>query len=372
VSISRIYLDHNSGTYLDEQLVEEYEKAIRDFWANPSSPHAEGQKARSVLARSRGAIADFFGVASEQIIFFSSATEALNTVIRRIALPKTCLGKIITTKVEHPAVIACCQALEREGHEVCYLHVDKNGAPDPLLLVEAVDEKTTGIVLMSVNNETGAIGDIEKYAQIAAEKEIPLIVDGVAQLGKIPFKMHRGIAAACFSSYKIHGPSGVAFAILDKKRRFDPLIAGGSQEFGLRAGTENVAAIYGCSLAVEKILCEMESSCARMQSLRDYFEERLLAHGGIHINGEGSRVCNTSNLAFDGRDGATLLIELDRKGVAASRGSACSSGALEPSRVLLAMGYSEERVQSSLRFSLSKFTTREEIERAVEIVVSSC
>jgi len=370
LNTSRIYLDHNSATFLDESIFVEYTKALQVAWANPSSLHTEGQKARSLLASARGRIADCFNVDADQVIFFSSATEGLNTLIRKLLVPETGYGHLITTEVEHLAVRACCQALEREGHEVSYLPVDGRGALDPDQLSGAISERTSGIVLLSVNNETGVIGDLERYAAIALERGIPLVVDSVAQLGKVPYKKYEGISASCFSSYKIHGPPGVAFALLHTKKRFEPLIVGGGQEFGLRSGTENVAAIYGCSLAVEKIISEMEDSCVRMGELRDYLEERLFAQGNILINGEGPRVCNTSNLAFNGIDGETLLIQLDRKGIAASRGSACSSGAMEPSKILLAMGYSRKRAQSSLRFSLSKWTTREEIERAVEAILS--
>jgi len=343
-------------------------RALQEVWGNPSSLHAEGQKARALLSESRAHIANAFAVEPNQVVFFSSATEALNTLIRKMLVPKASRGHVLTTRIEHPAVSSCCQALEQEGHEVTCLPVDRQGFLHPETLSEAISEKTTGIVLLSVNNETGVIGDLEKYALIAKERKVPLVVDAVCQLGKVPYKGYEGISAACFSSYKIHGPPGVAFAILEKKGRFEPLIVGGKQEFGLRAGTENVAAIYGCSLALEQILSEMEASCIKMKELRDYFEEKLLAQDGVHINGEGPRVCNTSNLAFDGVDGETFLMQLDQKGVAASRGSACSSGATEPSPVLLAMGYPEKRARGSIRFSLSKWTTQEEIKRAVEIV----
>ncbi len=229
-------------------------RALQEMWGNPSSLHAEGQKARSLLAESRSRIADLFGVKTDQVIFFSSATEALNTLIQKILIPKNSRGHLLTTRIEHPAVSSCCSALEKEGHEVKYLPVDSRGGLSSETLSHEISEKTTGIVLLSVNNETGVIGDLEKYASIAKERGISLVIDAVCQLGKVPYKNYEGITAACFSSYKVHGPPGVAFAILQNKRRFEPLIVGGKQEFGLRAGTENVAAIYGSSLAVERIL----------------------------------------------------------------------------------------------------------------------
>jgi len=355
--MERIYLDHNSGTFLDERVRSEYEKSLGEYWANPSSVHHEGQKARSMLAHARSRIAECFFVHHSQIVFFSTATEGLNTLIRGL------LGdRILTSHVEHPAVWRACQ----RAHPL-YLAVDKRGYPAVSDVEAALQQGATGMALMSVNNETGVIAPYEEYAELAVKYHVPFVVDGVAHLGKIPFIFAEGITAACFSSYKIHGPSGVAFAVINKKTRFNPLIIGGGQEFGLRSGTENVPAIIACARSVELILSEMQPS--KIGALRDHFESRLMYElQGIERNGTGGRAPNTSNLAFANVRGEDLLIQLDRHGLAASHGSACSAGAMEPSRILLAMGYSHERVASSLRFSLSKFTTKEEIDQAVDMI----
>jgi len=354
--MERIYLDHNSGTFLDKRVRSEYIESF-ECWANPSSVHQEGQKSRSMLAHARSRIAECFSVHPSQIVFFSTATEGLNTLIHGL------LGdRILTSHVEHPAVWQACQS----AHPF-YLAVDERGYPAVADVEAALKKGATGMALMSVNNETGVIAPYEEYSALALKYKIPFVVDGVAHLGKIPFIFADGITATCFSSYNIHGPSGVAFAVFNKKTRFSPLITGGGQEFGLRSGTENVPAIIACARAVELIVSEMQPS--KISALRDHFENRLMHElQGIERNGTGDRVPNTTNLAFVNMRGEDLLIQLDRHGLAASHGSACSAGAMEPSRILLAMGYSQERAASSLRFSLSKFTTKEEIDQAVEII----
>lgn len=366
--MKRIYLDYNAGTFLDENVKDAYLYAMKEAWANPGSTHKEGQVARSFLAEARDKIAKSFSVASNQLVFYSGATEALNTLIQGLKLP---LGShFITSSVEHAAVWECCRVLEKEGRSATYLKVGPYGAPQPDDVASAIKESTRAIILMSVNNETGVITDIEKIAEIAKQHKIPLIVDGVAQLGKVPFHMYRGISAAVFSGYKIHGPCGVGFAILQNGFSCAPLLHGGGQESGRRSGSENVAAIYACSIAVEQALKGLEKDSSHMERCRSLFEKKIHEELNlVYINGEGPRVVNTSNLAFSGISGEDLLIQLDLAGVAASHGAACSAGALEPSRVLLEMGYSQERAQSSVRFSFGKMTSEKEVEKAARLVV---
>jgi cysteine desulfurase len=370
--MGRIYLDYNAGTRLDEKAEEAYLHALKLAWANPGSTHREGQAARSFLAEARGRIAKCFSVAPQQVVFYSGATEGLNSLIQGLRLSQG--AHFITSSVEHAAVWECCNHLQKEGSVGTYLKVGPWGAPSPSDVESAINDSTQAICLMSVNNETGVITDIEKIAEIAAARRIPFIVDGVAELGKhhfsLNFSLKRGISAAVFSSYKIHGPCGVGFALLQTGFSCEPLLFGGGQEGGKRPGSENVAAIYACSIAVEEAIRDQEKTSFAMGQCRDLFEKKILNElSDVFINGEGPRVVNTSNLSFSGVSGEDLLIQLDLAGVAASHGAACSAGALEPSRVLLEMGYSQARAKSSVRFSFGKMTTTEETFQAAEHVI---
>lgn len=366
----RLYLDYNAATPIDPRVYDSYMWARKEIWGNPSSPHREGQAAKALLAEARSRIARKFGVSSSQIVFFSSATEALTTLIRGLIACKR-KGRILTSVTEHAAVWQLCQTLSKEGFDVTFLPTGTFGAVRPEALEAALSDQIAGIALMSVNNETGVCTDIKSIAALAAERKIPLLVDGVAQLGKSPFSMEEGISAACFSAYKMYAPCGVGFAVLNRGVTFAPLIEGGGQESGRRGGTENVAAIYACSIALDYVLDEMAITAPRISGLRDLFEQKILSSlPGVYVNGEGPRIGNCSNLAFDGVDGEGLLIQLDLAGVAASHGAACASGSAEASRVILQMGYSLERAQSSLRFSLGTLTTEAEILRATELITT--
>ncbi len=366
----RIYVDYNAATPIDPRVYSEYIRVRHEMWANASSIHREGQAAKAMLADARSRVARVFSVSPQQVVFFSTATEALTTFIHGVLAPKRG-AHVITSVAEHAAVWQCCRMLQQHDEaSVTFLRVGSYGAPTPEDVQEAITERTTGIALISVNNETGVVTDIKGCAAVAAQYGIPLLVDGVAQLGKLPFSMYDGVTAACFSSYKMYAPSGVGFAIMRQDVSLRPLIPGGGQEFGRRGGSENVPAIYACALALELLIAEMADNSARMERLRDLFEE-LVFEGlsGVSVNGEGPRVNNTSNLAFEGVDGEGLLIQMDLAGVAASHGAACSSGALEPSRVLLEMGYSPQRAASSVRFSVGKGTTEEDVRAAANVVI---
>jgi len=366
----RIYLDNNAATVIDPEVLAAYIYAVKECWANPSSTHREGQRAKGVLEEARTKIASAFDLPAQQVVFFSSATEALNTTIKGL-LCSPIGGHIITTGVEHAAVWETCRWLEAQGQEVSFLSVGPYGAPKVEDVERAMQKNTIGLVLMSVNNETGVKTDIEAMASLAESYRIPLIVDAVAQLGKEPCMLYPGIAAACFSSYKVHGPCGVGFALLNYGVSCSPLLHGSGQERGRRSGTENVSAIYACSHAVEICLNELPQIAPRVKKLRDRFERNLLALPGLELNGEGPRVGNTSNIAFSDLSGEELLIQLDLLGVAASHGAACSAGALEPSRVLLEMGYLKSRADGSVRFSLGKYTSEQDVSNAVQLIAQA-
>lgn len=356
-----IYLDNNGTTFLDPKVFEAMEPILKGEMGNPSSIHRYGQKSRASLAKATKEVAAFFGVQTHEVVFTSGATEALNMVIR--SLPKG--AHIITSSLEHPAVM---EPLKFTGCEVSYLDpYPGKGAITLSQIEEALCSSTRAIVVMAANNETGVKTDLEPIAAFAQNKGLVLIVDGVAVLGKEKWPIPKGVSAACFSGHKIHGPTGIGVAIIRRSMKVHPLIFGGPQQHGMRGGTENLPGIVGFAKALT-LFNESEKDVA---ALRDYLEEGLLARlSGVVINGRGEpRLCNTCNCAFEGVEGDALLMQLDLAGVAVSLGSACSSGSIEPSRVLLNMGINSQIARNSIRISLSRFTTREEIERALQIIV---
>jgi cysteine desulfurase len=260
--------------------------------------------------------------------------------------------------------------MEASGFTVSFLPPGLYGAITTEAVHAALRPDTCLICLMAVNNETGVKTDLEAIAAIADEKKIPLIVDGVAMMGKEIFSIPKGISAMSFSGHKFHAPQGIGFSFIRSGLKLSPLLTGGGHEFGKRAGTENILGILSLAKAVELLKEELPMSSKHMFALRERFEGILHnALANVSINGQGPRVCNVSNIAFSGVDGESLLLALDAAGVSASHGSACSSGALEPSRILLNMGIPQALVRSSLRFSLSHFTTEQEIDEACTIII---
>lgn len=366
--MKRIYLDNNATTALDPDVLRLLTHTLQSSYGNPSSIHSFGQEAKAKLIAARQTLADLFGVRSQEILFTATATEALNLLLRGFfgAIPK---GHIITSKGEHAAVYRTVESLQAQGVEATFLDLGPYGAPSIEQLEKAIRPDTRLITLMAVNNETGVISDIEAFAELAARRQIPFIVDGVALFGKMPFTLHPGISAICFSGHKFHGPKGAGFAIVRKSLKWTSFLTGGEQEYGFRGGTENLPAIVALAESAKITQSLLDASLLHMQTLRAFFEEQVLSEfPNAFVNGLGPRVVNTSNICFDGFDGEALLMYLDLHGVAVSLGSACSSGAIEPSRVLLEMGLSRKQALFSLRFSLSRFTTMEEIEQTITIL----
>lgn len=365
----RIYLDNNASTAIDPQVLKVTIDDLILSEGNPSSIHFHGQEMRNRITKARRLIASKLGVAPSEIIFTSGGTEGMNMLIKGFASDVP--GHFITSNVEHACVYFTCKELENCGWQGSYLPVGKNGAVTPEQVEKAITSNTRFIALMAVNNETGVKTDIEAIALIASERKIPLIVDGVALLGKDQFSLPKGVLGIAFSGHKIHAPKGIGFVVARSKLKLSPLLIGGSQEAERRGGTENIHGIVGLAEAVAITSDKLQESLLKMQSLRDSFELSLKEQiKNISINGEGPRVCNTSNVNFHGVDGESLLMNLDLAGISVSHGSACSSGALEPSRVLLNMGMTVEEASSSIRFSLSRFTTQEEILRCVSALVA--
>lgn len=364
-----IYLDNNSTTacdpYVQEMMFPLYSKLI----GNASSIHGVGREAKCHLVNSLKIIASYFHVKESEILLTSGATEALNILIQGFLKP----GHIITSTLEHLAVLEPLQRLEKRGWQVTYLSPKHGlGAILPEQVEQAIRPDTTLIVLMAANNETGIKTDIESIAHIAFGREIAFLVDGVAQLGKDPIVLFKGISAICFSGHKIHGPPGIGFAIVRKQFPFESLILGGPQQNGKRGGTENLPAIVGLASAITRLDQTLNDAILRMEMLRNRLEEGLqeICPNLIVYGKNQKRVCNTTNICFPGVEGETLLIHLDLAGIGVSHGSACSSGGLLASRVLLNMGIDQKSSLSSLRFSLSRYTTVAEIEKTIETIAN--
>ena len=364
----KIYLDNNGTTGLAPEVIDAMQEVLTPIPINPSSAHQFGQEAKRLITRSRDTIAHVLQVKPSELTFTSGATEALNYLIRGFyALSPG--SHIISSNVEHPAVRLTLADLERIGASVTYLHAGLWGAIRPEQLEAAITPKTRLIVLMAANNITGVKSDIDAFAKIAENHNIPLIIDGVQLLGKELFHVPRGVAGIAFSSHKLHGPQGVGLCVLRSHYKLPSLITGGAQEQGRRGGTENIPGIVGFAKAIELLPTKLPKATEQMQQLRDRLIEGVShALGNIVVHGQGPRICNTAHIGFPGIDAETLLIQLDLAGVAASHGSACASGGLEPSPILLSMGIPPKLAASSIRFSLSRYTTQEEIDQTIDLI----
>ena len=367
---TRIYLDNNATTGVDPQVLEVMLPELSLTPCNPSSSHYFGQEAKQRLQSSREIIAAFFNVKPHEVIFTSGGTEAMNLMLRGF-FSREIRGHAITSNVEHACVYNTLSALQKNGLDVSFLHAGLLGAVSPDQIQKALQSDTRFIVISAVNNETGVKHDLDAIGQIALGAGIPLIVDGVAWLGKELFALHPGISGICFSGHKLHAPKGIGFAIVRSTFKIHPYLTGGGQEYSLRAGTENLPGIIGMAKAIELLKIELPEATYRMAMLRDRLETGLMQKANpVVVNGSGKRICNTCNLSFPDAHGEDLLIALDMAGIAVSHGSACSSGALEPSRILTHMGLPLEMTRSAIRFSLSRHTTLEEIDRTVEMTAA--
>lgn len=361
----KIYLDNNGTTPLDPDVLDVMIEELANAPHNPSSIHSFGQEGKKILTEARTKVANFLAVKPSEISFTSSGTEGLNLLIRGASKG----GHIIGSAIDHAAVFHTLEDLKQKGTKVTYLPIDEHGAPKLNDLKKMIRPETELIVLSAANGETGVKLDINGFAAFAKRSGIPLILDGVALLGKEPFTIPEGVCGMAFSAHKFHGPQGVGFIYHHPSLKLTPIITGGGQEKGLRSGTENLPAIVGMAHALS--LLDEDENYAHLSHLRETFEAMILeALPDTEINGTGPRLPNTSNLYFPDVDGESLLISLDMQGIAASHASACASGALEPSRTLLNMGYTKKRASSSLRFSFSRMNTLKEIEKAALTLIS--
>ncbi len=365
--MKKIYLDNNATTALDPRVIEAMHTVLKSFPLNPSSNHSFGQKGKQLLISARDTVARVLGVKPNEIIFTSGGTESLNFLIKGFFhLSSFQEAHIITSNVEHPAVNETLRQLEKKGARISYLPVGLWGAVQPDQIEEVISNTTKLIVLTAVNNVTGVKTDIEPIAAIAHNSNIPFVVDGVQLLGKEPFSIPCGVSGMAFSGHKLHAPSGIGIAFLRSDFKIPPLIVGGGQEYGFRGGTENLLGIVGIAKAID-LLPSLASSDKQMKHLTDRLIEGLRPYD-IVVHGEGPRICNTAHIGFPGMNGETLLLQLDLLGIAASHGAACSSGGTEPSPVLINMGIAPALAKESLRFSLSRMTTEEEIKTTIDVI----
>jgi cysteine desulfurase len=367
--MKRIYLDHNATTPLDPCVFEAMRPYMTGAFGNASSPHSYGRLAKQALEESRETIAKGIGCRPEEIVFTSGGTEADNLALRGIAYHKgQRKGHIITSSIEHHAVLRTCAALEKEGFSATYLPVNSQGNIDPHEVNKAIRKDTVLISVMFANNETGVIQPVAELGKIAREYGIPFHCDAVQAVGKREINVEElNIDLLTLSSHKIYGPQGIGALFVRDGIGLAPMITGGHHERGLRAGTENIAAIVGFARAVKIAIDEIDTYRKMVKSLRNSLESGLLhALDGVVIHGaQAERLPHTSCIGFTSVEAESILLHLDLKGIAASSGSACTTGDPEPSHVLTAMGVPPELAQGSIRISFGRENTEEEVDYTV-------
>jgi len=373
--VTRFYFDHNATTPVSPAVLEVLVPALLEVYGNASSIHRDGQAARQKLELARRQLAAFLACDAKEIVFTSGGTEADNLAIFGMVRPHPASQKhVITTAIEHPAVLNTCRQLEREGVAVTYVRAGSDGLIDPAGIRHALRPETVLISVMHANNELGTIQPLAEISSIAREAEIALHSDGVQAAGKIPIDTGSlGVDLYSLSGHKLYAPKGIGALYVRQSTKLQPIQYGGRHERERRPGTENVpgaiALGQAASLAREKLATESD----RLSALRDRLEQGILDRvpdTGINA-GRSPRTPNTTNIYFDGLEGEALVISLDLKGFAVSSGSACSSGAVEPSHVLLSIGLSRERARASLRFSLGASNTADQVDALIDAVAES-
>ncbi len=366
-----IYLDHNSTTPVDPRVLAAMLPYLAENFGNANSIHSSGQRARAAVDAARQSVAELLGAKASEIVFTCGGTEADNLAIFGIVNPCDQPRKhVVTTAIEHHAVLNTAQALEKQGVDVTYVPVNREGLVDPDDIREAIRPETVLISVMLANNEIGTIQPIAEIGRIAAEEDIYFHCDAVQAAGKMRVDVKElGVDLLSISGHKLYAPKGVGALFVRTGTELGPMFFGGHHERDRRPGTENVPGIVGLGKAAQLAMENLDADAARLAALRDRFENALLALPGVRVNGNvRERAPNTSNLSFEAAGGEALVIALDLQGVMCSSGAACSSGAVEPSHVLTAMGLTPDQARSSLRFSLGRPTTEREIDEAIRII----
>jgi cysteine desulfurase len=369
----RIYFDCNATTPLAPPVIDAVTRATRDLFGNGSSIHYYGQQAKSALDVARSAIATLIRAAPSEIIFTSGGTESDNLALRGIAdvLEATERRHLVASAIEHEAVLSTLKALSRRGWRTTLIPVDQTGVVSPDRLREVITDDTALVSVMHANNEVGTIQPIAALAAIAHERGALMHTDAVQSVGKIGVDVRAlDVDLLALSAHKFNGPKGAGVLWVRRGTRLQPILTGGRQERSRRAGTENIPALVGLGVAAQFAAAALATEGPRVAALRDRLEEATLAGvPGTLVNGaRAARVPNTTSISFDRVEAESLLIALDLEGIAVSTGSACSSGTLEPSHVLRAMGLPPHRIQNSIRFSLGMFSTGQEVDRVVELL----
>jgi cysteine desulfurase len=368
--MKRIYMDHNATTPLREEVLEAMLPYLREKFGNASSLHAFGMQARRAVERAREKVAAALGAQPREIIFTACGTESDNQAIKGVAFANRSKGdNIITSRIEHKAVLYPCQYLEKQGFDVTYLPVDRHGMVSPDDVAQAITDRTVLVSVMFANNEVGTIQPIAEIAQVCREKGVTFHTDAVQVVGKLPVDVDElGVDMLSLSAHKFYGPKGVGALYVRKGVRIDPLLHGGHQEWGRRAATENVASVVGLAEALALRLEEMEAEAVRLTALREQLCAGLTAQvDHLYLNGHPThRLPGTLNVCFEYIEGEGIIMGLDLAGVAVSSGSACTSASLEPSHVLLAMGVHPAVAQGSIRFSLGRENTEADVDYVLE------
>ena len=364
-----VYFDNNATTKVAEEVFEEIEPLFSELYGNPSSMHTFGGQIGRRIRKAREQVAGLLGCEPSEIVFTGCGTESDNTAIKGTLTAVPNKRTVITTRVEHPAVLAVCRELENHGYTLIELGVDKKGRLDMDELEEQLDDDTALVTIMYANNETGVVFPIEDIAELVKSKGAIFHTDAVQAVGKIPMNLSKSkIDLLSISGHKLHAPKGVGVLYVRKGTRLSPFMLGGHQEAGRRAGTENVPGIVGLGKACELAAENLEAENVKVKALRDKLETAILETcPDSRLNGDpDNRLPNTSNISFEYIEGEAILLMLDKYGICASSGSACSSGSLEPSHVLRAMGVPFTAAHGSIRFSLSRYNTEEEVDYTIE------
>jgi cysteine desulfurase len=368
-----IYFDNNATTAVAPEVLEEMLPYLRDLYGNPSSMHTFGGQLHKKIEEARARVASLLGAEPEEIIFTSCGTESDNTAIMSAAESSPEKRHIITSRVEHPAVLNFSKHLARKGYRVSFIPVDSFGRLDMNAFMKALDDNTVVVSIMYANNETGVIFPIQEIAEILRERKILFHTDAVQAVGKIPINVKElPVDMLSLSGHKLHAPKGVGALYVRKGTRFSPYIIGGHQEHGRRAGTENIASIIALGKACELAKENLKEEVVYLSRLRDKLEKALIeCCPDVRVNGDTEhRLPNTTNISFEYIEGEAILLRLNEYNICASSGSACTSGSLEPSHVLRAMGVPYTAIHGSIRFSLSRYNDETEINKVIETMPS--
>ena len=366
-----LYLDNNATTRVDPAVVEEMLPFLTVSYGNPSSGYRFGQEVGKALETARERVAALIGCEPGEVLFTSCGTESSVAAIRSALEMDRDRKHIVTTRVEHSATLKTCELLAKRGHPVTWLGVDGDGQIDLGELEQAITDETAVVSIMWANNETGVIFPTERIAEIVREKGAAFHTDAVQAVGRVPFRLNEmRVNFLSLSGHKLHAPKGVGVLYVNRRTKFTPLLTGGGQEGGRRAGTQNTASVVALGKACELAAQQIGHEAMAVKKMRDAFEAGILARvEGVRVNGDRvNRLPNTTSLAFSGVESEAMLMLLDQRGICCSAGSACTTGQHEPSHVLRAMGYDDTRARGSLRFSFGRFNTAAEVARALEIV----